>query len=218
MLSNDEIRRRYFEFGTPIDRHGNYTSILASEDATKQGFCTLLHYHLINGMTDKQAFGKLKGYDLSDYEAEFIMQRTRTFIIDTLGLPLDEIRKGLSSTAGHLWREFNRIMEALNTRYEQERYQEIEYQGHRYQADTKSRTALTGYLQSGVDPMYWIDATNSPVEPFEIADVSGLYAAIVQRDNELHMSLNVRKQKLRTLAEKNDFTAVMALAEELHLL
>lgn len=214
MLSNDEIRRRYFEFGTPIDRHGNYTAILRSEDATQQGFCTLLHYHLINGMTDKVAFQKLKGYDLSDHEANFIMKKAKEFINDVLGLPLDEIRKGLSSTAGHLWREFNRIMQALNARYEEQRYQEIEYNGHRYQADTKSRTALTGYIQSGVDPMYWIDATNSPVEPFEIADVQGLYAAIVQRDNDLHMSLNVLKQKLRTLAEQNDFTAVMAIAEE----
>lgn len=213
MLNNDEIRRRYFEMGTPIDRHGNYMAILRTEDATKQGFCTLLHYHLLNGLTDKAAMVALKGYDLSDYEANFIMTKTKEFIKDVLGLPLDDIRKGLASTAGHLWREFNRIMQELNARYESKRFEEIEYDKRFYQADEKSRAALAGYIQSGVDPMYWIDARNTPVEPFAVADVKGLYAAIIQRDNDLHMALNVKKQKLRTLAEQNDFTAVMAIAQ-----
>jgi len=218
MLSNDEIKRRYFEFGTPIDRHGNYSGILRTEDATRQGFCTLLHYHLLNGMSDKEAMKALKGHDLSDAEAAFTMEKTKAFIKDVLELPLDDIRKGLTSTLGHLWREFNRVMQAMNTRYAELRYQDIEFAGHRYQADEKSRTALTGYIQSGVDPMYWIDATNSPVEPFAIDDVKGLYAAIIQRDNDLHMSLNVKKQRLRTLAEQGDFTAVMQLAKDEGLL
>lgn len=214
MLSNDEIKARYFEMGTPIDRHGNYVGILRPDDATRQGFCTLLHYHLINGMTDKDARIALKGHDLSDVEVEFAMTKAKEFIANVLELPLDDIRKGLSSTVGHMWREFNRIMSALNARYEQRRYDDVIYKDHRYQADEKSRAALASYIQSGVDPMYWIDATNNAVEPFEQADVKGLYAAIVQRDNEMHMELNVLKQKLRTLAEQNNFTAVMAIAEQ----
>lgn len=217
MLSNDEIKARYFEMGTPIDRHGNYVGILRSDDATGAGFCTLLHYHLINGLSDKEAIRALKGHDLSDVEIEFAMRKAKEFIADVLELPLDDIRKGLSSTVGHLWREFNRIIQSLNARYEQRRYEDVIYNDRRYQADEKSRTSLTGYIQSGVDPVYWIDAMNHPVEPFGLDDVKGLYAVIVQRDNDQHMELNVVKQKLRTLAEKGDFTAVMAIAEQQQL-
>ncbi|ANZ48743.1 hypothetical protein BIZ83_gp110 [Erwinia phage vB_EamM_ChrisDB] len=217
MLNNDEIKRRYFEMGAPIDRHGNYQAIHRSEDATKQGFCTLLHYHLLNGMSDKAAIAALKGYDLSDVEVNFIMKKTKEFIADVLELPLDDIRKGLASTVGHMWREFNRILGELNTRYENLRYEDIVVGERRYQATEKSRAALAGYIQSAVDPMYWIDAMNTPVEPFDLANVQELYAAIIQRDNDLHMALNVKKQKLRTLAEQNDFTAVMAMAKEENL-
>lgn len=218
MLSNDEIKARYFEFGNPIDRHGNYMTILAKDDETKQGYCTLLHYHLLNGVSDKAAIKRLREYDLSEPEAQFTLRKAKEFIADVLELPLDEIRKGLTSTVNYLYQEIQPIYLRIAERYEEQRHSNFEFQGVVLQADEKSRGALASYIQADASPEYWLDAQNNRLENFDLAACKAVLAAIVQRDSQLHASMTELKRKIRTLAEKQDFTGIKSLATEEGLL
>ncbi|AFQ96626.1 hypothetical protein G173_gp081 [Erwinia phage phiEaH2] len=222
MLSNDEIKARYFEFGNPIDRHGNYMTILAKDDETKQGYCTLLHYHLLNGVSDKAAVKKLREYDLSEPEAQFTLRKAKEFIETVLELPLDEIRKGLTSTVNYLYQEIQPIYTRIAERYETQRHENIEFQGILLQADEKSRASLASYVQSDTSPGYWLDAQNnrlgSEEHPFDVAACKAVLAAIVERDAQLHAAMTELKRTIRTLAEAQDFTGIKSVATEEGLL
>lgn len=218
MLSNDEIRGRYFEFGAPIDRHGNYVNILAKDDETKQGYCTLLHYHLLNGVTDKAALKKLREYDLSEPEAAFTLRKAKEFIHNVLELPLDEIRKGLTSTVNYLYQEIQPIYTRMAERYEEQRHSNLMFQGVVLQADEKSRSALAKYIQADIAPEYWVDAQNNHLDNFDVAACKAVLAAIVERDAQLFASMTELKRKIRTLAEQQDFTGIKSLATENGLL
>lgn len=214
MLSNDEIKERYFRHGTPIDRHGNFVELFRDQLENRQGFCLLLHYHLINGMSDKTAKEKLKSFDLSPPEIAFLMTKTKEFIANVLEIDLDQVRKAVTSTDNYLYQEVNALYPKLNERYTEQRFAPITFRDKLFQADEKSREAMQSYLQSGVDPMYWLTVNNEAIEPWENEDVKALYAAIIERDNELHMVMSVLKQKIRMLAEARDFTAIKQIAAE----
>lgn len=214
MLSNDEIKARYFERGTRIDRYGNYVEEYQDQMENRIGFCLLLHYHLINGMSDKKAREKLKGFDLSPVEIEFLMKKTKDFIANVLEIDLDQVRTALTSTENYLYQEVNAIYPKLNDKYNAERFAPITFRDKTFQADEKSRASMQSYMQSGVDPMYWMTLNNEPIEPWTVEDVKALYAEIITRDNDLHMVMSVLKQRIRILTEQKDFTAIKQLAAD----
>ncbi|QVW56308.1 hypothetical protein pEaSNUABM6_00172 [Erwinia phage pEa_SNUABM_6] len=214
MLSNDEIKARYFERGTRIDRYGNFVEEYQDQLENRIGFCLLLHYQLINGMSDKKAIEKLKSFDLSPVEITFLMKKTKEFINDVLGIDLDQVRSALTSTDNYLYQEVNAIYPKLNDKYNAERFAPITFRDKTFQADQKARDTMQSYIQSEVDPLYWTTLNNEQIEPWSVEDVKELYATIITRDNELHMVMSVLKQRIRILTEQKDFTAIKQLAEE----
>lgn len=212
MLSNDEIRARYFEKGTRIDRHGNYVEEYKDQIEGRVGFCLLLHYHLINGMSDKKALERLKEYDLSPLETTFLMKRTKAFINDVLGIDLDQVRSSATSTDSYLYQEVNELYPKLNAKYETDRFSPIEFRGYRFQVDEEARQNIQGYIASGVDPSYWVTENNETLEPWTVEDLKELYVLVMKRDADLHQLMSGLKQKIRMLAETKDFTAIKQLA------
>ncbi|AWN08854.1 hypothetical protein MLDJOKPK_00279 [Salmonella phage SPAsTU] len=214
-LTKDEIRARYFERDLPIDRHGNYMERIGAQDQGRTGFCALLHYHLIEGMSDKDALAKMKLYEMSAIEANFTLKRAKEFISDVLEIDLDDIRKNMKSTARYIYEDVQKMLQELDHRYEDQRHGFIEFEGCHFQADENSRSILGQYIQANHAPEYWLDTTNTRIEPFSVEQCQALLAAIVQRDQELHATMSDAKKQIRVLAEARDFTGLKALQEQL---
>lgn len=214
-LTKDEIRARYFERDLPIDRHGNYMERIGAQDQGRTGFCALLHYHLIEGMSDKDALAKMKLYEMSAIEANFTLKRAKEFISDVLEIDLDDIRKNMKSTARYIYEDVQKMLQELDHRYEDQRHGFIEFEGRHFQADENSRSILGQYIQANHAPEYWLDTTNTRIEPFSVEQCQALLAAIVQRDQELHATMSDAKKQIRVLAEARDFTGLKALQEQL---
>ncbi|HHS7556374.1 TPA: hypothetical protein ACTPQ1_004666, partial [Salmonella enterica] len=167
-LTNDEIRARYFKRDLPIDRHGNFMERIGAQDQGRTGFCALLHYHLIEGMSDKEALERMKLYEMSAIEANFTLKRTKEFISNVLEIDLDEIRKNMKSTVRYIYEDVQKMLQELDHRYEDQRHSYIEFEGRHFQADETSRASLGQYIQAGHAPDYWLDTTNARIEPFSV--------------------------------------------------
>ncbi|QVW55314.1 hypothetical protein pEaSNUABM29_00274 [Erwinia phage pEa_SNUABM_29] len=214
-LTNDEIRARYFQRDLPIDRHGNFMERIGAQDQGRTGFCALLHYHLIEGLSDKAALERMKAYEMSTIEANFTLKRAKEFISDVLEIDLDTMRTNIKSTARYIYDDVQKMLLEVDRRYENDRHAYIEYDGHHYQADEASRTALGQYIQANHAPDYWLDTLNTQIAPFSIEQCQALLAAIMKRDQDMHTTLAETKRKIRVLAEARDFTGLKALQEEL---
>lgn len=213
-LTKEEIRRRYFAHDLPIDRHGNYMEKIGSEDHGRTGFCALLHYKLIDGMSDREALEQMRNYDMSEIEARFTLQKAKDFVNDTLGIDLEEIRTGLRSTVRYIFTDVQKILSALEFRYQDARYAEIQVGDFTFQADEKSQVALSRYIQSETAPAYWLTANNTRIEPFTLEQCKTLLAAIVERDQKLHHAMSEQKSEVRAWAEARDYDSIKAFALE----
>lgn len=214
-LTNEEIRARYFQRDLPIDRHGNFMERIGAQDQGRTGFCALLHYHLIEGMSDKEALARMKLYEMSEIEANFTLKRTKEFIANVLEIDLDEIRGNLKSTARYIYEDVQKMLLELDHRYEDERHGYIEFEGSYFQADESSRTILGQYIQADTAPEYWLDTLNTKHSPFTVDQCKALLGAIVARDQVLHSAMADNKRQIRELAEKRDYTGLKTLSESL---
>lgn len=214
-LTNEEIRARYFLRDQPIDRHGNFMTRIGAEDKGRAGFCALLHYHLIEGLSDKEALQRMALYEMSTIEANFTLKRSKEFVAEVLGIDLEEIRKNLKSTARYIYEDVQKMLLELDHRYEDQRHGFIEVEGRYFQADETSRGILGQYIQADHAPEYWLTTTNERLTPFSIEQCKALLGAMVRRDQELHTAMSDTKRRIRELAEQRDFTGLKTLAEEL---
>ena len=216
-LTKEEIRQRYFNKGLPIDRFGNYIEYVGNEWYDRGGLCTLLHYKLIDGMSDKEALEQMRRNEVSEIEANFTLKKAKEFISDVLEIDLDEIRSNVRSTARYIYLDVQKIMMALETRYEAQRYEPIQLNDRHFQADAISRQMLGQYIQSETAPEYWLDTANTRLEPFTLEECKELLSEIVKRDQKLHGQMTAQKKELRLLAEQRDYDTIRALALEMGL-
>lgn len=216
-LINEDIRARFFSRLSPIDRHGNFLGHIGTEDRGRTGFCTLLHYKLLDGMSDEDALDQMRSYNMSDIEANFTLKKAKEFISDKLEIDLDEIRSNVRSTARYIYLDVQKIMMALEKRYEAQRYEPIQLNERHFQADAISRQMLGQYIQSETAPEYWLDTANTRLEPFTLEECKKLLSEIVKRDQKLHGQMTAQKKELRLLAEQRDYDTIHALALEMGL-
>lgn len=216
-LTKEEIRARYFAHDLPIDRHGNYMERVGNEDRGRTGFCALLHYKLIEGMSDEEALAQMKTYEMSPIESKFTLNKAKEFITDVLEINLDEIRSNMRSTSRYIYLDIQKIMLELEHRYEDQRHGYIEVDGHHFQADETSRQVLGQYIQSETAPDYWLNTSNTRIEPFTLEQCKALMAAIVKRDQQLHNAMSAQKSEIRQYAEQRDYDTIRALALEMGL-
>lgn len=213
-LTKEEIRARYFAHDLPIDRHGNYMERVGNEDRGRTGFCALLHYKLIEGMSDEEALAQMQTYEMSPIESKFTLNKAKEFITDVLEINLDEIRTNMRSTARYIYLDIQKIMLEMEHRYEDQRHGFIEVDGRYFQADETSRQMLGQYIQSETAPSYWLDTANTRIEPFSLEQCKALMAAIVARDQRLHHAMSEQKREIRAWAEARDYDSIKAFALE----
>lgn len=213
-LTKEEIRARYFAHDLPIDRHGNYMERVGNEDRGRPGFCALLHYKLIEGMSDEEALAQMQTYEMSPIESKFTLNKAKEFITDVLEINLDEIRTNMRSTARYIYLDIQKIMLEMEHRYEDQRHGFIEVDGRYFQADETSRQMLGQYIQSETAPSYWLDTANTRIEPFSLEQCKALMAAIVARDQRLHHAMSEQKKEIRAWAEARDYDSIKAFALE----
>lgn len=206
MLSNDEIKARFFTPNKRIDRYGNFIPTPAIDS-----YGTLLHYHLLEGMTDAIALKKLKGYGMNDVAARFALKTAKTFVTEVLELPLDEIRDAANSTERQMWMDFNTALARVGDVYNAAMDEPIEFEGYVYQADARSRAAMHERINlSRAETINWLDINNKEVE-FDVTKLTNLLSSIVTRNDWLKAELTQVKSELRRAGEAKDYDTIKRL-------
>ena len=102
MLSSSEIKARFYSKTDPIDIYGSYVNVDGDIYATRVQFARLMHYHLINGMTVKDARTELINRGYPEQAADYAMQQTLDFIRNVLEIDLTQLQSEMNSTATHV--------------------------------------------------------------------------------------------------------------------
>ncbi|MCU6405838.1 DUF4376 domain-containing protein, partial [Enterobacter quasiroggenkampii] len=143
--------------------------------------------------------------------------KAKEFITAVLEIDLDEIRSNMRSTSRYIYLDIQKIMLEIEHRYEAPRHGYIEVDGRHFQADETSRQMLGQYIQSETAPDYWLDTSNTRIEPFTLEQCKTLLAAIVNRDQEVHNVMSAQKLGMREYAEQRNYDAMHALTLEMVL-
>ncbi len=212
MFDNAEIKRRFELNGRPIDRHGNFVYIGLDFYVSRVQFPLLAHYHLLSGMSDQDMMVALRDSDLSDFEAKYVLKSSKDFIRDVLGLDLEAIRVNRTSTDTLCGQLIMEVVGTLNEVYDKLRYAPIVANGHTYQADAKAREAMLGYLLTDRVVEYWVFENNDQIE-MSLGDLKTVYAAVTERDADLHKQITDLKTEGRIYAEKRMYAQLVELSE-----
>ena len=214
MLTNAEIKARYEQRGMPIDRNGAYVKVGDDREVGVVDFTLLLHYHLIQGMSDQTAMSRLTGeFEMSNFEAKFLMAKTKAFIKDVLEIDLEEVRKAKGSTDNLCAELLTEICNNVKEAYERRRFGNVLVDEYIFQADQKSREAVLGYLTAETSPEYWVTADNTRVE-CDRQLLLAIHEAIVSRDAAYHEKATEQKVKALMLSEERNYAAMVELNDE----
>lgn len=215
MLTNAEIKARYEQRGMPIDRNGAFVKVGDDREVGVVDFTLLLHYHLIQGMSDQTAMARLTGeFEMSNFEAKFLMNKTKAFIKDVLEIDLEEVRKAKGSTANLCAELVAEIVNNINAAYERRRYGDVLVDEHVFQADQKARESVMGYLAADTAPEYWVAANNTMVA-CDRTLLLAIQEAIVSRDAAYHEKATEQKMRARMLSEERDYAGLMELNDQI---
>tara|TARA_Y100001956_G_scaffold11440_4_gene10401 strand:- start:9363 stop:10004 length:642 start_codon:yes stop_codon:yes gene_type:complete len=200
MFSTDEIRQRFAD-GKMIDRHGFELQVYEdmSEDTM---YLRLAHYQLLDGVSAKTVQTHLEKNGLSPVEAKTVVEESLAFIKDVLEIDLEARIKDQRSTVSACNRLLRENMSKLNAWYETSRHEPIVVDDYTFDADTKSREALTLALNTSSVPKYWTDSTNTRLEHWTTVRARQLLTAITTRDTKLHEQMTTLKYAQRTACEK----------------
>lgn len=211
MLTNAEIKARYEQRGMPIDRNGAYVKVGDDREVGVVDFTLLLHYHLIQGMSDEVAKERLIGeFEMSNFETNFLLNKTKAFIKDVLEIDLEEIRKNKNSTAALCGQLVNDVVAKINEVYERRRYEDIQIDGAVFQADQRARESIVGYIAAETAPEYWVTSDNMSIE-CDSHMLLSIQEAIVVRDATGHEKATELKTKARVLSEQRDYAGLVEL-------
>lgn len=214
MFSHAEIKTRFFADQGIIDRHGNFVSIPGDFYTSMAQFPLLAHYHMLKGMTDKQVMAQLRTADLSVFESNYILADCHAFIKDILEIDLSAFHANRYDTATLCGQLVVKIIQKANEKFAKLPYENIEVAGITYQACTRSREAMAGYITTGVEPDFWTTADNHSV-PHTVAQLGIVMRAIVERDNAIHAKSAEFKAKARIASESREYDTLVKLEAEL---
>lgn len=215
MLTNAEIKARYEQRGMPIDRNGAWVKVGDDREVGVVDFTLLLHYHLIQGMSDQAAMSRLTGeFEMSNFEAKFLMNKTKAFIKDVLEIDLEEVRKAKGSTANLCAELVAEVVNNVNAAYERRRYGDVLVDECVFQADQKARESILGYLAADTAPEYWVTANNMQIE-CDRELLLAIQEAIVSRDAAYHEKATEQKAHARMLAEERNYAGLVELNDQI---
>jgi hypothetical protein len=214
VLTNAEIKARYEQRGMPIDRNGAFVKVGDVREVGVVDFTLLLHYHLIQGMSDQTALSRLTGeFEMSNFEAKFLMNKTKAFIKDVLEIDLEEVRKAKGSTASMCAELVTEICTNVKVAYERGRYGDVLVDEHIFQADQKARESILGYLAADTSPEYWVTADNTRID-CDRQLLLAIHEAIVSRDAAYHEKATEQKAKALGLSEARDYAGLVELNDQ----
>lgn len=214
MLTNAEIKARYEQRGMPIDRNGAYVKVGDDREVGVVDFTLLLHYHLIQGMTDQVAMSRLTGeFEMSNFEAKFLMNKTKAFIKDVLEIDLEEVRKAKGSTANLCAELVTEVVNNINAAYVRLRYSDVLVDECVFQADQKARDSILSYLTADTAPEYWVTANNMQIE-CDRDMLLTIHEAIVSRDAACHEKATKLKTQARELSEQRNYAGLVELLDQ----
>lgn len=214
MFSNAEIKARFFADRGPVDRHGNPVNMPGDFYTNMAQFPLLAHYHILKGMSDAQVLAQLRAADLSVFEANYILADCHAFIKDILEIDLTEFHANRYDTATLCGQLVVKIIRTANEKFAKLPYENIVVDGITYQACTRSREAMAGYISTGVEPEFWTTADNICV-PHSVAQLGAVQRAIVERDNAIHVKTAEFKSKARIASELREYDTLVKLEAEL---
>lgn len=214
MLTNAEIKARYDQRGMPIDRNGAFVKVGDDREVGVVDFTLLLHYHLIQGMSDQTAMARLTGeFEMSNFEAKFLMNKTKAFIKDVLEIDLEEVRKNKNSTATLCGQLVNEVVAKINEVYERKRHEDIQIGGVVFQADQRARESILSYIAADTAPEYWVTADNKSIE-CDSRMLLSIQEAIVVRDAAGHEKATELKAAARELSEQRNYAGLEELNDQ----
>lgn len=210
MLSNSEIKDRFYNSGKLVDRHGQFVDGELSDATWNPTLARLAHYRLLDGMTDEELSAGLTTQGLSPLEVKFTIKAAHKFVSEVLGVDLAEHKAERSSTRGKCYGLLTELISWVNQAYSEAVVAPLEFKGRNYQTDEKALAGIARYLSTGQEPGYWVDANNAKFD-FTLDELKALNEAIVARTNALHEKLTDFKQTARIAAENGDYTALKGL-------
>lgn len=214
MLTNAEIKARYELRGMPIDRNGTFVKVGDDREVGVVDFTLLLHYHLIQGMSDQVALKKLiSEFEMSNFEANFLLRKTKAFIKDVLEIDLEEVRNAKGSTAVMCAELVSEVVAKINEVFGRKRYGDVLVDEAVFQADQKARESILGYLAAETAPEYWITADNRSIE-CDRDMLLTIQEAIVSRDAAYHEKATNLKTQARELSEQRNYAGLVELLDQ----
>lgn len=205
MLSADEIKARFENGDGQIDRNGLFFDPNGDVTLAKR-----LHYALLEGLSEKDALRQLQEQGQTQFEANYTLRQTKTFIKDVLGIQVKDYLKELQSTKAYCYTLLAKKLQATNTAYGEAVTADIAYKDHMFQTGGETLTTLAGFVQTNTVPEYWVTADNQALEEWEAKDTEMLYALIVARNAQLHVQLTAYKTRIRAFAEQGDYASLDA--------
>jgi len=205
MLSAGEIKARFEQNQGMIDRNG-----LFFDPNGEISLAQRLHYALLEGLSEKDALRNLQADGASEFEANYTLKQTKTFIKDVLEIDIDSYIKEQQSTTAYSYRELDTKLEEANTAYAAAVTADITYKDHQFQTSEGTLSTLGSYVQTETWPEYWVSSDNAAVEDWTADDTKQLYALIVARNAQLHVALTAYKVRLRAFAEQGNYAALKA--------
>lgn len=211
MLSNDEIKDRFYNSGKLIGLDGEY--IHQNWDTTyfNPGTIKLLHYKLLDGISDEKLIEELQKVNLSKFEIKFTLKKAHAFITDILGVDLNDHRASQISTGAECQRLLTEKITAANEAFSKLNFAPIKYRDHMFDADEASQLTITGMDVNTVVPEYWVDSNNERVTPWTLEDAMALKDAVIARRVRYHGILTVYKETLRKLTDKAQLDEMKSL-------
>lgn len=201
MLSNDEIKDRFHNSGKLIGLDGEYINQNWDTNYFNPGTIKLLHYKLLDGLSDETVTEELRKINLSPFEIKYTLKKAHAFISDILGIDLAEHRASQISTGAECQRKLTEMITDINGRFEAANLSPVNYRDHLFDADQSSQVTIQGSVMSNEVPTYWVDHNNERVSPWSLEDCQALNAAIVERRKVWHEQMTTFKETLRRLAD-----------------
>ena len=214
MLSSSEIKDRFYSKSGLVDMHGAWVIVKGDIYRYRIQFARLLHYHLINGMSVKDARAELIERGYPEQAAEYAVQQSLDFIKNVLEVDLTQLQREMNSTAAHVSVMVEKLSKAITERFKATTSTPVEYNGKTYDAGASSVQVINSYLAAGACPDYWVTTNNDVVTGWNLESLRGLCNVIAERTALEHALMTAAKARVRELGEAQDYDGLCEMMKE----
>lgn len=214
MLSNEQIKDRFYNSGKLIGVDGQFVEQNWDTTYYNPGTIKLLHYRLLDGVSDEALMTELKNVGLAPLEVKFALKKAHAFISDILGVDLTDHRASQISTIAACHKLLEVKIADINQRFTTAINSPIMYRDYPFDADQASQMNIMGSATLNKIPTYWVNSNNERVEPWTLEDCQALGRAIFDRKSKWHLELTQFKETARQFADAGKLNDLQALTLE----